>query len=125
MLVFDEDIGAALGKACEQDSDSDAARAAQIVQRNIFRSNPFTGLFEENCQEKSVPHQLLALVSMVLEGPNIKDQIGECCGGKQAVVQVTVHNPCLSSHTGAVMLPPECFPDSLPLTELDLVGNEA
>ena len=34
-LVFDEDIGAALGKACEQDSDSDAvqlARAAQIVR---------------------------------------------------------------------------------------------
>lgn len=73
MLVFDEDIGAALGKACEQDNDSDAvhlARAAQIVRRNIFRSNHFTGpSFEENCQEKSVPHQLLALVSMVLEGP--------------------------------------------------------
>ena len=81
MLVFDEDIGAALGKACEQDSNSDAvhlARTAQIVRRNIFRSNPFTGSFEENCREKSVPHQLLALVSMVLEGPNIKDQIGEC-----------------------------------------------
>ena len=34
VLVFEEDIGAALGKACEQDSDSDAvqlARAAQIV----------------------------------------------------------------------------------------------
>ena len=81
MLVFDELIGAALGKAYEQDSDSDAvhlAHAAQIVRRNIFMSNPFTGSFEENCQEKSVPHQLLVLVSMVLEGPNIKDQIGEC-----------------------------------------------
>ena len=81
MLVFDEDIGAALGKACEQDSDSNAvhlARAAQIVRQNIFSSNPFTGSFEENVQEKAVPHQLLALVSMVLEGPNIKDQIGEC-----------------------------------------------
>ena len=33
-LVFDEAIGAALGKACEQDNDSDAvqlAHAAQIV----------------------------------------------------------------------------------------------
>ena len=81
MLVFDEDIGAALGKACEQDSDSDAvhlARAAQIVRQHIFSSNPFTGSFEENCQEKYVRHQLLALVSMVLEGPSIKDQIGEC-----------------------------------------------
>ena len=81
MLVFDEDIGSALGKACEQDSDSDAVhltRAAQIVRQHIFSSNPFTGSFEENCQEKSVPHQLLVLVSMVLEGPSIKDQIGEC-----------------------------------------------
>ena len=78
MLLFDEDTGAALGKACEQDSDSDAvhlACAAQIVRRNIFSSNPFTGSFDENCQEKSVPHQLLALVSMELEGPNIKDQL--------------------------------------------------
>ena len=81
LLVFDEDIGAALGKACEQDSDSDAvhlARAAQIVRRHMFDPKPFTGSFEENCQEKSVPHMLLALVSMVLEGPSIKDQIREC-----------------------------------------------
>lgn len=38
LLVFDEDIGAALGKACEQDSDSDAvhlACAAQIVRQHV------------------------------------------------------------------------------------------
>jgi len=81
MLVFDKDIGAALDKACEQDSDSDAvhlARAAQIVRRHMFDPTPFTGSFEDNCQEKSVPHLLLSLVSMVLEGPSIKDQIREC-----------------------------------------------
>ena len=81
ILAFDKDIGAALGKACKQDSDSDAvhlARAAQIVRRHMFDPKPFTGSFEENCQEKSVPHLLLALVSMVLEGPSIKDQIREC-----------------------------------------------
>ena len=80
-LVFDEDIGAALGKACEQDSDSDAvqlARAAQIVRRHMFEDpKPFNGSFEEMCQEKSVPNLLLALVNMVLEGPSIKDQIRE------------------------------------------------
>ncbi len=78
MLAFDEDIGLALGKACEQDSDSDAvhfARAAQIVRRCMFNSKPFTGSFEENCQSKSVPHSLLALVSMVLEGPCIKNRV--------------------------------------------------
>lgn len=78
MLAFDEDIGAALDKACKQDSDNDAFHltwAAQIVRRTMFGSKPFTGSFEENCQEKSVPHSLLALVNMVLEGPSIKDQI--------------------------------------------------
>ena len=81
VLVFDEDIGAALGKACEQDSDSDAvqlARAVQIVCRHMFEEpKPFNGSFEEMCQEKSVPNLLLALVNMVLEGPSIKDQIRE------------------------------------------------
>ena len=38
-------------------------------------SEPFNG-FSEGCQEDSVPSLLLALVSMVLEGPNIKDQVG-------------------------------------------------
>ena len=81
MLVFDKDIGAALDKACDQDSDSEAvylARAAQIVRQHMFDPTPFTGTFEENCQERSVPHLLLSLVSMALEGPSIKDQLREC-----------------------------------------------
>ncbi len=89
MLVFDDDIGVALGKACEQDRDRDSvilARAAQIVRRNIFSSKPFTGSFEDNCQETSVPHLLLALVSMVLEGPSIKDQSYVC--SKQAALSI-------------------------------------
>ena len=78
LLVFDEDVGYALGKACEKDTDNDAvhlARAAQIVRRHMFDPNTFTGSFKESCQENSVPHSLLALVSMVMEGPSIKDQI--------------------------------------------------
>ena len=44
--------------------------------------------FEDNCQETSVPHLLLALVSsMVLEGPSIKDQSREC--SKQAALSIT------------------------------------
>ena len=68
MLAFDEDIGLALGKACEQDSDNDAvhlACTAQIVRTQMFNSKPCIGSFEEDCQFKSVPHSLLALVSMV------------------------------------------------------------
>ena len=52
VLAFVEDISLALGKACGEDSDSDAvhlARAAQIVCRQMFNSKPFTGSFEEDC----------------------------------------------------------------------------
>ena len=38
VLVFNEDLGAALGKACEHDADSDAvhlAKAAMIVRREL------------------------------------------------------------------------------------------
>ncbi|XP_064097400.1 uncharacterized protein LOC135208795 [Macrobrachium nipponense] len=78
LMAFEEDVGAAFAKACELDSDSDAihlAHAAQIVHRHMFgEAKPFTG-FPEGCQEESVASLLLALVSMILEGPNIKEQM--------------------------------------------------
>ena len=50
------------------------ACAAQIVHCNMFgEANPFNG-FPEGCQEESAPSQLLALVSMILEGPSIRWQ---------------------------------------------------
>uniref|UniRef100_UPI00358FEB60 uncharacterized protein isoform X2 n=1 Tax=Myxine glutinosa TaxID=7769 RepID=UPI00358FEB60 len=76
LLAFSDDIGAALTKACEWDSDSDAVylgRAANIVRRHMFELKPFTG-FHEGCQRDSVLKLLLALVNMVLEGPSIRDQ---------------------------------------------------
>ena len=76
-MAFEEDLGSALDKACELDSDSDAvhlARAAHIVRRHMFgEAKPFIG-FPEGCQEESVPPLLLTLVRMILEGPSIKDQ---------------------------------------------------
>lgn len=77
LLMFDQDIGDAMRKACEQDNDSDAihlAKAAQIVRREMFAGQTsFTGSFNVKCQE-SVPETLIALIRMILEGPNIKDQ---------------------------------------------------
>ena len=65
-LVFEEDLGAALSWACEQDSDSDAVHhtgAAQIVRQHLLDIHKsFNGLFERNCQEDSVPTLLLTLV---------------------------------------------------------------
>lgn len=49
MLIFNNDVGLALKKACEYDADSDAihlAKAANIVRRDIFKmKNPFNGSF--------------------------------------------------------------------------------
>ena len=78
VLVCNEHVGAALRKACEHDSDLHAihlAKAAEIVRRDMFKmKNEFSGSFDAQCQEKSVPVSLLALVSMVLYGTNITTQ---------------------------------------------------
>jgi len=78
VLVSNEDVGQALKKACEHDADGEAvhlATAANIVRRDMFKmKNQFGGRFEPNSQEDSVPVSLLALVAMVLNGPNIKAQ---------------------------------------------------
>ena len=83
LMAFEEDVGAALAKAYEQDSDKDAvhiARAAQIVRRQIFgEAKPFNG-FPERCHEDSVSPLLLTLMNMVLEqahASSIKDQMAE------------------------------------------------
>ena len=79
LLVFQNDIGAALAKTVEQDDDDNAvqlAHAAKIVRKGLFeKSSSFNGSFRKGCQEDSVPELLLALVSMILNGQNIKDQI--------------------------------------------------
>ena len=65
-------------KACEYDADADAihlALASNIVRREILNKKTcFTGVFDSQCQTSSVPNSLVALVSMILYGPNIKTQ---------------------------------------------------
>uniref|UniRef100_UPI00358F83C1 uncharacterized protein n=1 Tax=Myxine glutinosa TaxID=7769 RepID=UPI00358F83C1 len=95
LMAFEEDVGAALAKACELDSDSDAvhlAHAAQIVRSHMFgEAKPFTG-FPEVCQEESVPPLLLALVSMILEGPSIKEQMADTNPAAIATAQILKFN---------------------------------
>ena len=50
-------------------------------------AKPFTG-FPEGCQEESVPLLLLALVSMILEGPNIKEQMADTNSAAIASAQI-------------------------------------
>ena len=78
LLVFDDDIGPALLKACQYDCDRDAvylSKAAQIIRRTVFDTNePFAGKFLPGCQERAVSQNLLALITMILEGPSITTQ---------------------------------------------------
>lgn len=76
LLAFDKDVGEAIISACKRDFDSDALcllRAAEIVRREIFEMDQnFNGTFADDCQEKSVPASLLALMRMVIDGPSLK-----------------------------------------------------
>ena len=78
MLSFDDNISGALQKSCDHNyySDRDAmhlVRAAKIVRRQMFlHKYSFNGSFSEEHQQNIVPQSLLALVNMILEGPNIK-----------------------------------------------------
>ena len=78
LIMFEEDIGQGIKRACDQNLESDAivlAKAAEIVRRDMFDMKyNFSGTFQEKCQEDSVPEKLKALVDMILEGPNIKNQ---------------------------------------------------
>ena len=79
VMVFNGDVGATLGKACEHDADSDAVHfegAATIVRRDMFQMKmEVNGSFDIKCREQSVPLSLAAvLTGMVLNGPTIKTQ---------------------------------------------------
>jgi hypothetical protein len=89
VLAFMDDVGSALRNMCDLDADSDAvhlARAAKIVRREMFKSKmKFNGSFDIGCQEDSVPVSLMALVSMILNGQNIKPQSSSIMGSQHAL----------------------------------------
>ena len=90
LLAFNKDLGSALRKACVRDYDDEAiclTKAANIVRREMLKLQAtFTGSFDVNCQVKSVPQSLLALVAMILDGPNIESQ--GCDGVTQATASL-------------------------------------
>ena len=59
-------------------------KAAVIVWDDIFDHHciNFTGAFLPNCQEDSLPSSLKSLVSLILNGPNLKNmkhRLVHCC----------------------------------------------
>ena len=107
VLIFNKDVGIALGKACEHDTDSDAvhlARAATIIRRVMFnKRRDFNGSFHAQCREQSVPISLLALVTMVVNGPNIK-----CQTSSSPVPQPALHSISASTIQQHKALQGEC-----------------
>ena len=57
VLISNADVGSALNKACENDTDNDVfhlARAANIVRRDMFKlKNQFNSSIEKECQKES------------------------------------------------------------------------
>ena len=78
LLAFNNDIGVALKRAYENNYDDEGiclSKAASIVRRDMFRlKSHFTGSFHEQCQSESVPGTLLALIRMIMQGPDIESQ---------------------------------------------------
>uniref|UniRef100_UPI00358E26DF uncharacterized protein isoform X2 n=1 Tax=Myxine glutinosa TaxID=7769 RepID=UPI00358E26DF len=79
VIVFEKGMQEMLNQAMNCDYESDImalAKAAKIIRQEIFTSerHPFDGSFTSDCEEKSVPTSLKLLVSMLLNGANLKDQ---------------------------------------------------
>ena len=89
LLTFD--VGSAIKKACDHDSDAmQLVRAAEIVRREMFNQTfHFDGSFKPGCEEDSVPKSLLALLNMILKGPNIKHQSQIGTGNTTAALSIS------------------------------------
>ena len=80
VLIFKEGMQNMLKEALtSRDFSADAvilANAATIIRKDIFNHQgfKFTGCFPEECQEDSLPSSIKSLVSMILNGPNLKHQ---------------------------------------------------
>ena len=110
LLVFNDTIGDAIRKACEQDYASEAlhlARAAKIVRRDMFSiQQSFKGTFEIDCQKKLVPPSVLPLVSMIMESPSIKkdneeiEEEDQVIKAALTIAQLLSFNSCKQGRAG-------------------------
>ncbi len=80
VIIFKNGLQSVLKDVLKERDFSDdvaiLAKAAKIVRKDMFSHKGFTfsGAFQPECQEKSVPASLKSLVSMLLNGANLKGQ---------------------------------------------------
>ena len=87
LLAFNKDLVCVLLDQNHDDEVICLARAANIVRKDMLKwQASFSGSFDLDCQTKSVPHSLSALVAMILNGTNMKSQ--GCDGASQATLNI-------------------------------------
>ena len=80
VIVFKEAMHSLLKDALKKrdvsDDANNLAKVASIVRKDILEHKGFSfaGCFPFECQEKSIPTSLRSLVSMIINGLNLKDQ---------------------------------------------------
>lgn len=98
IIIFKEGMRHMLNEALKnRDFNEDAAilaKAAIIVRKDIMchQGFKFTGSFPAECQEHSLPSSLKSLVSIILNGPNIKDQDKHESQASLTIGQSIIHN---------------------------------
>ena len=82
-MAYEDDIGAVLRQGYQTDRDEQSVMMTQIantIRYDIFAQTiRFSGSFDQTSQVESVPQSLLSLVSMLVNGSNIKDQTSNRC----------------------------------------------
>ena len=80
LLVFNKAMENMLKEALRKRGFSEdaitLAKAATIIRNDVFNHQclQFNGSFSPGCQQNSLPSSLKSLVSLILNGPNLKDQ---------------------------------------------------
>ena len=80
VLIFRNGLQNIVKEALQERDFSDdtavLAKAAKIVRRDMFshKGFSFSGTFPLGCQEISLPASLKSLISMIMNGLNVKDQ---------------------------------------------------
>ena len=90
-IAFKYNIGECLQSYAEDSGDEGCylVKAAAIIRKGILESKvEFGGIFDEECQLKSLPKTLVSSVNMVLCGSKLKDS--------DSLENISAHQPSLS-----------------------------
>ena len=104
IIVLKHEIGEALKRAKEKDSEGwHLAKAAMIIRDISWIKNSFNGTFAEECQMDSVPASLRVLVDMILRGATTNREPAERDPNQACltIAQLIVFNSISREHSTA------------------------